>query len=555
MSAGAAIELLNHAAFNDELPPSQSLMQQYEKMIVTTLLRSFALDFMFKDQNGGNLDTPLTARQYGLKDEGAKKRYDFKNRGDYSDPNVKKHYHSNNFIDRNREASELKKQGKLFDAYTGQKIAPNGKYDLDHTISAKEIHDDPAVYLANLNGADLAVADSNLNHTNQSINRAKGKKTMDHFLADLNKKQNEYETRITQLKKQKNLTEKERKELNKLTNLSQANTEEMKEADAKARKEYNKTITKAYLSDKKTYINAGKDALNAGWKMGARQTLGVILAEVWIIARQRFPLIMEKMKENFSLKVFLLEVAWAFKEAFQAVKEKFKELIAAFANGMLAGILSSLSTFIINFFTGTAKHAVKMIREFWGSITQIFDLLVFNRQNLSPGELVREISKVISMAAAVLAGTLVAERLESIGIGDLAVIGDAMSIFLSGLTTGVISISLLYFIDHSKEIQKLVKFLDGFADQLELKKQHYAKLSEQLKQKVSELSSLPIDQLKKQLAYVQLMTQQMKHAATDEKLNEIVTKTIKKMGLDLPYQDREGLTQFMQDKQAVLHFE
>lgn len=329
----------------------------------------------------------------------------------------------------------------------------------------------------------------------------------------------------------------------------------MKEADANARKEYNKTITKAYLSDKKTYINAGTDALNTGWKMGARQTLGLILAEVWIIARQRFPLIMEKMKEKFSLKEFLLEAAGAFKEAFQAVKEKFKELIAAFANGMLAGILSSISTFIINFFTGTAKHAVKMIREFWGSITQIFDLLVFNRQNLSPGELAREISKVISLAAAVLAGTLVAERLESTGIGDLPVIGEALTIFLSGLTTGVISISLVYFIDHSKEIQKLVKFLDGFADQLELKRQYYAQLNEQIKQKVSELSSLPIDQVNKQLANVQMLTQQVKLADTDDELNEIVTKTMRTMGLDLPYQDREGLKQFMQDKQAVLHFE
>ncbi|OMF61550.1 hypothetical protein BK139_06850 [Paenibacillus sp. FSL R5-0490] len=555
MSAGQAIEVLNHAAFSDELPPSQNLMKQYEKMIVTTLLRSFALDFLIKDQNGGNVDTPLTARKYGLKDEEAQKRYDSKNRGDYSDKNVKKQYHSNNFIDRNREASELKKQGKLFDAYTGQKIAPNGKYDLDHTISAKEIHDDRAVYLANLNGADLAVADTNLNHTNQSINRAKGKKTMDQFLDDLNKKQGEYESRISQLKKQESLTDKERKELNKLTNLSQANAEKMKEADANSRKEYNKTITKAYLSDKKTYINAGKDALNTGWKMGARQTLGLILAEVWIIARQRFPLIMEKMKEKFSLKEFLLEAAGTFKEAFQAVKEKFKELIAAFANGMLAGILSSISTFIINFFTGTAKHAVKMIREFWGSITQIFDLLVFNRQNLSPGELAREISKVIGLAAAVLAGTLVAERLESTGIGDLPVIGEALTIFLSGLTTGVISISLVYFIDHSKEIQKLVKFLDGFADQLELKRQYYAELNEQIKQKVSELSSLPIDQLNKQLANVQMLTQQMKLADTDDELNEIVTKTIRTMGLDLPYQDREGLKQFMQDKQAVLHFE
>lgn len=553
MSVESAVTLLNKADYNEELPPSQSLMQQYEKMIVTTLLCSFALDFMIKDQNGGNVDTPLTAREYGLKDEEAKDRY--KNRGKYSDPDVKRQYHSDNFVKKNDEASKLKKKGKLVDAYTGQRIAPNGKYDLDHTISAKEIHDDRAVYLANLNGADLAVADTNLNHTNQSINRSKGKKKMDEFLADLNKKQDGYDARIKELKQKNSLTDKERKELHKLNNLSGANAEKMKEPDAKARKEYEKAITKAYLTDKKTYLNAGKDALNAGWKMGARQMLGVLLAEVWVIARERIPLILGKMKEQFSLKEFFLELAEVFKEAFQVVKSKFKDLIATFANGMLAGILSSVSTFIINFFTGTAKHVVKMIREFWGSITEVFDLLVFNRNNLPPGKLMHAISMIIVMAASVIAGTLVAERLESAGIGDIPGIGEALVIFLSGLTTGIISISLVYFIDHSKEVQKLVQFLDTFADQLELKKQHYAQLNEKLKQKVSELAQLPIEQLNMQLASVASMTEQMKLAATDDEVNLIVTKTMKEMGLQLPYEDREGLKQLMKNKSAVLHFE
>ena len=168
MTTASSIELLDETLVDEGLPPSQSLMTQFENMIVTNLLRSFGLDSM-KDQDGGNVDTPLTARKYGLKDE-AKDRYE--NRGEYK--NHKDSYHNaKNYINRNRQASEMKDQGILVDAYTGQKIAQNEKYDLDHTIAAKEIHDDPAVYLAKLNGVDLANADTNLDHTNRSINRSK----------------------------------------------------------------------------------------------------------------------------------------------------------------------------------------------------------------------------------------------------------------------------------------------------------------------------------------------------------------------------------------------
>ncbi|UPM56369.1 hypothetical protein [Gottfriedia acidiceleris] len=550
MTVASSIELLDETAFDEGLPPSQSLMQQFEKMIVTTLLRSFALDFMIKDQDGGNVDTPLTAREYGLKEEKAQNRY--QNKGDYNSNSFKG---ATNYKDRNKHASLQRDEGQLRDAYTGQKISRNEKYDLDHTIATKEIHEDPAVYLVKLNGVDLANSETNLNHTNYSINRSKKQKKMTEFLTDLDKRQAEYDSRLTYLKNQPNLTEKERGELQKLTNLRKANTEMMKEADEKARREYNKTITKAYLSDKDTYMNVGKDALKTGGKMAVRQALGIILAEVWVIARQKFPIIIEKMRTEFSLKEFFIQVVDVFREAFEKVKMKFKDLIASFADGLLAGLLSSVSTFIINFFTSTAKRVVKMIRDIWGSITQIFKLLVFNPDQLPPGELIRAISKIIVLAVAVLAGNFVAQALEEMKISELPVIGEALTIFLSGLTTGVISISLIYFIDHSNEVEKLVNYLNIFADQFEAKRIHYQKFNDKLKQKVSELAQLPLEELNKQLDRVTTMTSQMNLAATDEQLNSIVSKTANEMQLALPYQDRVGLKQLMNDESLTLHFE
>ena len=61
-------------------------------------------------------------------------------------------------------------------------ISINGKSDLDHTISAKEIHDDRRRVLAGLKGSDLANSDENLNVTNPRTNRTKKADSMDDFL-------------------------------------------------------------------------------------------------------------------------------------------------------------------------------------------------------------------------------------------------------------------------------------------------------------------------------------------------------------------------------------
>ena len=66
-----------------------------------------------------------------------------------------------------------RKAGMLKDAYTGEDIPANGTSDLDHVVSAKEIHDDRGRSLAGLKGTDLANSDENLQATNRLTNRTK----------------------------------------------------------------------------------------------------------------------------------------------------------------------------------------------------------------------------------------------------------------------------------------------------------------------------------------------------------------------------------------------
>ena len=106
----------------------------------------------------------------------------------------------------------------LKDAYTGEDIPASGTSDLDHVVSAKEIHDDRGRSLAGLKGTDLANSDENLQATNRRTNRTKKADDMDTFL---DKYSSEY-------------TEKQKAA--------------MRRKDANARKVYEQKLARAYYT-------------------------------------------------------------------------------------------------------------------------------------------------------------------------------------------------------------------------------------------------------------------------------------------------------------------
>ena len=80
----------------------------------------------------------------------------------------------------------------LKDAYTGEDVPANSTSDLDHVMTAKEIHDDRGRSLAGLKGTDLANSDENLQATNRHTNRTKKADDMGDIYVFMPRKQMEY---------------------------------------------------------------------------------------------------------------------------------------------------------------------------------------------------------------------------------------------------------------------------------------------------------------------------------------------------------------------------
>lgn len=533
--------------------PSQSIMEQFEHLVVSSLFKAFGLNpELFNDQDGGNVDTLVTAGKYGIKEEQASQAYD--NLPAYNS----NHYHGGGkkggYGSKNATLREMRDDGTLVDAYTGESLT--GKFDLDHVISAKEIHHDPARVLANLNGVELANQDSNLNATNFSINRSKKDYRMDKTVAKFQERQAANEQKLKELKGIKNLTPEQQKQIVKHENLLKADFELMKKADKKARAVYNTQLGKAYYASDKFLKSAGKDAAITGYKMSIRQVLGLLFTEIWISVRKGIKNLIQKMKQNFQIKEFFMAIADIFKSTIQNVISKYKKFIETFKGGLIAGVLSSITTTIVNIFIGTAKRVVQVIRECWASIVEITKILFFSDEHTTFSQKMKAVAKILVGLATVLLGTLIHEAVLKIpGLGQLGDVSDALAIFLSAFLTGIISIGLLYFIDHAQEVKQFFTFSYWLKDNIKEQTAHYGNVNKQLAQKASELAQIPYQEIEKLISKVQSYNEKIENAFTKEELNCILTSIVKAENINLGYETKEQLRKKMLDKTNKFVFE
>lgn len=437
----------------DDSPTATVLIHQYEQVVAKSLITSFGLDgILFHDKKGGDVDTLVTVRDSTVEYADKANEEAYNNRGIYDSHAV---HSDSRYIAENRRLKMAKKAGNLYDAYTGKRFAQNADTNLDHIVSAKERHDDPARVLAGMRTEEAANVPSNFAMTEGSINKSKNALSAEAYMEKLNTERETRHLRMAELRGRASLTDEERAELSKLEKLDSVDGRRMMTRDRASRAAYDRRLARAYYPSTKFLKSTASAALSSGVRMGMRQTLGLLLTEVWCTVREEFPKIMECMRGNFDLGKFLRGVADAFKKAFQNVKEKFKALIASFRDGALSGIMASITTTIINMFTVTAKNIARILRETWSSLLEAFKILFLNPDDMTWGERLRAATKVLAIAASVIVGGLVQEWVYKFIAG--LPLGDIISIFVGSLVSGILSVSFVYFV----RSQRNYKEIDG----------------------------------------------------------------------------------------------
>lgn len=535
---------------------------EINQVITKSLVTTFGLDFLlFEDKKGGDVDTIQNVRQGIWATEAEKTKYD--NKGDYkpavlgNDGNpiydyngkVKKKdiYHNNSeYRVRGKKDAELKKSGLLHDKYRDSTMSVSEDRQLDHIISASEIHHDAGRVLAEKDGIKLANADTNLTSTHSYINNIKRDHSPEKFFNEvvpqkinqeknqLIKKQEKIKTLPVDTPEQKDVKRRLENEINdhkkNIETLESINKTKSLEIVDSARDAYEKEVN-SYYSSSKFFKSSLKTAGVAGIKMGLRETLGLILAEIWFELQEVIPSIYAKYKKiEFKVKSFLDDLKYTFLNIIERVKQRFKNIVASFRDATISGFFASLSTTILNIFLTTTKFWGKLIRESWLNLIKVMKMAFFNPENLSTGELTKATFKILSASVGLIVGMLIHESLAALNSMPL---GNLVVDFVSALTSGIVILALNYFIEQNEIMQKFWSHLDQLKTKYEKILDNIKEINKELDDYILQLTRLEfglnIDEISK-------FTEQLTQVNSELERNIVLKKEVEKQEIKLPFE-------------------
>ena len=523
-----------------------SIWNEYERVIMQSLITSFGLDFLVHDQHGGDVDTIHSVREIGKDPNMAYKSTSnqaaYANRGEY---NTYEYHQDPRYIAINKRVSESKKSGSLTDEYTGKKVAKNANIDLDHAISAKEIHEDPGRILAGLNGTDLANCDDNLKPTDRSINRSMQDKDMEDYLQKWETERPHRQSRISELKSKGSLSDRERKELAKLEKLEQIDPDKMRAENKKARAAYEAKLAKAYYTSPEFLKDTAVAAGSRGAEMGMRQAMGFVFVEIWMSSKNEI----QSLPAGKDLKDMLEAVGRGVKKGVENAKVKYKEILAKFGEGFFAGALASLTTTICNIFFTTAKNLVKCIRQIYASVVEAGKILLFNPDNLMFGDRIKTSTIILATGASVLVGTAVGELINKTPIAAIPGVGPFVTAFCSSLISGLISCTLLIFLDRSKFMNKVVSALNRIPSEVN----NYREIADALERLAAKLENLDIAKFRAETEKYRNIAIKIGTAESEQELNDLLLSAYRVFDIKIPWEG--DFDSFMGNRANRLVFE
>lgn len=505
---------------------NDDLFYQYRGVIINSMITAFGLDrVLFKDREGGNVQTIHNAENHVYSDEKYKERGERGyNRDDYA---------TASYMNK-RSKEDFKREPSIVDGYTGKELPKDGRSHLEHIVSAKEIHDNTAFRVLSDKEEMSKVINNEKNtlYTEASANMSKNDLPLQEWMNKPSKK-----------------------------DPSQTNGEhfgidaEMAyAADSNSRTYIDQTVARKKLEHYAEGMT--KDSLMQGGSMAARQALGVIFTEVAMIIMDDTPKLIKKMKNAFSLEVFFEGIVAIVKRAFERVENKQKEIFDAFTNGFWAGIFSSIVTTIINMFLTTAKNIVRLVRQAMVSITEAIKILLFDQEHRPAGQRLAAASKVLFTGASVVLGVILEQTLSqalvNLGVASIPFIGpilvEVVSIFAGVLLTGLLTVTFVYFIEHSQVIKDLVAFLDKvFEDGYDRALNRMKEANQIIDDYIAKLCELDLGALRNTLRNLHSMSDALELGDSNK-----IYEVCKSLSVELQFNNRAEFVEFMLDKETIL---
>lgn len=382
--------------------------------------------------------------------------------------------------------------------------------------------------MAGLDGKDLANSENNLRFTSACLNLNMSNMSIDQYIqwckdnpdkVNWNGKKGEPLT--------KDVENQLRKEYNR------------------AKKDYEAKLAKAYYTSPKFAKDTAKAAGSRGAEMGARQAIGFVFVEIWMASKEE----LQAMPAGSELNTMLESVATGVKKGVERAKEKYKDILAQFGEGFISGAFASLTTTICNIFFTTAKNLVKCIRQIYASVVEAGKVLLFNPDNLMFGDRIKTSTIIMATGASVLVGTAVGELIGKTPIAAIPGVGSVVQVFCSTLVSGLVSCTLLIFLDRSKFMNRLIDAMNRIPSEVN----NYREIADALEILAAKLEKLDIAKFRADTEQYSNIAYKIERASTESELNDLLLSAYKVFDIKIPWEG--DFNSFMENKSNRLVFE
>lgn len=505
------------------------IWKQYERVVLHNLITSFGLDFLVQDQHGGDVDTIHGVRE-GVAYKNPDNAAAYEARGTYDTTA----YHGDDryrmrvqearaaFNSDGTRVEDAYVPGRLLSFTKASAVGTTGRANLDHVVSAKEIHEDRGRILADVDGVDLANSEYNLRFTNENLNKSKGADSVEEVLG----------------------REKHNFDGEKGREIPTEVAEKMREEDKQARAHMDKEITQAYYSSARFLGDAVTAACQRGVEMGMRQAIGFYFLEIWLACEEE----LEGIDAHCEIATVIAAIKNGVTKGSENALKKYKDLFRNFGEGFVAGAMASVTTTLINIFVTTDKNTVRYIRQASAAIVQAGNILIINPNNLLIGEQLKAATVTLATGASVIVGTAVGRLIEKTPIYNILEVGRTVQVFCSTLVSGLLSCTLLIMLDRSKFINNLVATLNKY----EYETRSYVKIAEEFSRVAAELENYDIDVFRTEVMRFHDITSSIAAATNEDEMEKVLLSVYTIFDIDMPWGD--DINSFMSDSSNKLVF-
>lgn len=401
-----------------DLAVSQSEVQSYLNAIESQFTVQ-KYDALFESTRDVLIDQLLRPFHLSRADVSKKDRNFEYNREDYTRSGRSIGGENKSFDSVRRESKELatNENGQIKDANTGIYYDAH-ELDLDHIKPLKNAHDEGGFMLSDKEKSALGTDTDNMMFTHQSINRSKGAKTQKEFI-----------------------------ETSDNPELDARRTRPAHERGEKAVEKYIPTDDMA-----KTAWVAKRgldDGVRTGNAQGLQQALGVCLSE---LVSALIDEVKDCLSDGFNPKEsdsWVESIKIRFKRVGKRVAGKWTNVLEAFGQGFLSGLISGVVTALINLVMRTGKNIVRLVREGFMSLMKALKTLLFPQDGVTIKQAAHEASKVLATGVVTSGVILLGEILSANIKPFLSVIpfSDTIYMVLTGMLAGVSSLIVVYMLD------------------------------------------------------------------------------------------------------------